>query len=204
MLNNIRTAMIKHTPVLVGALTTATIYMNNEKNLKLTESIHKKDHDLEVKKFEFEQYKFSQTSKVMEDNSAISSTVSQVDNLKSQAVISSTNDSLSNLANIDTTHIPNSLELFNLLNYSILQSACIAFGLYAIGTLMAAISILVNNKMNQYGDKFEDKVPKWAKSFFKLWKRLLRYDNVMNFTIIILSQSLTLILAIYLFFRGTY
>ena len=80
--------MIKHTPLLVGALTTGTIYMNNEKNLKLTESIHKEDHDLEVKKFEFEQYKFFQTSKGIEENPVTSSTVSQVDNLKSQAVIS--------------------------------------------------------------------------------------------------------------------
>jgi hypothetical protein len=160
MLNSIRIAMIKHTPLLVGALTTGTIYMNNENNLKLTKVIHKENHNLEVEKFEFEQYKFYQTSKEIESSLVAPSTVPQVDNLKSQVETSSMNDSMSNLVNIDTTHIPNSLELFNLLNNSILQSACIAFGLYAISALMAAISILINNKMNQYGDKFEDKVPK--------------------------------------------
>jgi hypothetical protein len=214
--------------LLVGALSAGTLYFNNERNLRLSQSIHDKDYNLEVKKlelqeeqFEFEKSKYSfilnsesiVSSKVNDgqnSNSIISSNplnfTSETKGVKSSfsTSLNSVNDTLPNLTNVDPTVIPSSLEPLNILSSGILQSSSIIYSLFSISTLIATINLFILYKMNEYGDTFEDKIPKWAKGVFQLWKPFLKNDTMSNFYSIILAQLLTLLLAIYLFFRGIY
>jgi|ERR1700709_312114 len=185
MFNQMRN-LFKDKTLIVGIFTAGTIYINNEKNLKLTERVHNKDHDLENKKYElqkeqleFEKYKYQSTQ---DSGSVVTSEVNSipkedsVENVNSmvpsnsssstvqvqsiEIPLNSINETLSSSTYVDPTIIPNSLELLNILNSGILQSSSVAYIMFSISTLIATISILINSKMNEYGDTFEDKIPK--------------------------------------------
>lgn len=152
---------------------------------------------------------YSTERSVAASNNAVSEKIShlegKIDSLASQVNSMASNKpspSLSNLSDSikEASVIPTDL-LDGLFNTP--TSFSISIILFVIAAYLALYGLVVNLVITKYSDRWEDKFPPFLKSTLKWYlKNMAPVTTSMNLFFIFISQSIILLLAIYMKFRG--
>jgi hypothetical protein len=68
--------------------------------------------------------------------------------------------------------------------------------------LSAVISLILNHFIEKYSHQYKEKFPKWSLPILNFYVNFTMYSNRYYIFILVLSQSLTLLIGIYLKFRN--
>ena len=79
-------------------------------------------------------------------------------------------------------------------------SICIL--LFSFVTVSSTLGLISNYYFDKYGDQYKEKLPKWLLPYIKVRKNINNYTNKYYIFMILASQSMTVLICIYLKFRG--
>lgn len=85
---------------------------------------------------------------------------------------------------------------------NILQSAGFSFACFAFIGLFAGVSLGLNLTILHFGKKKTKNLPKWIQGLFSYYSKYLLLHNSLLILFIIGSQTISLLLGLYLFFFG--
>jgi hypothetical protein len=90
----------------------------------------------------------------------------------------------------------------DLVNNTLLQNTGFVVVCYSLVTLNAAIGLGLNLVIRHYGKEKIQKLPKWCQTLFRVYGGFSNVSVLFQLGFIIFSQTLCLLLGLYLFFYG--
>jgi hypothetical protein len=192
-----------------GIATATGTFINTSRVIQSNEKIHQEtiqsqerierekifyQERIEMEKIELEKAKMGLSSKY--------SLNSGTSNQKELGFNSTSPDLSSNSSDNCVIPSPFELPLPDMSTHTILQGAGFSFACFAFMGLYAGIALGLNLILKYYGDQKIENLPKWSQTLFKYYSKYLMASNAIYIFFIISSQTISLLLGLYLYFCG--
>lgn len=203
-------AMIGSLTVFAGSVynTERSVY-NNTKNVELAHELESKrtkefqERELvivESKNKGFELEIELETLKQLNLNKSNPSPVDLTD--KIQPITNSVYSKSELGSNLNESLLDVNQSSFLILDNSSLMNFSTSIILNSMIGLSAVISLILNHFIEKYSHQYKEKFPKWSLPILNFYVNFTMYSNRYYIFILVLSQSLTLLIGIYLKFRN--